>query len=175
MAKTKNKINEEVEKYMQLPYTIKLIKEDDGTYYVSVDELPGCASMGDTVNEAMEMIKDAMRGWLESNLERGLEIPLPEVMREYSGRFIVRVPASLHKKLVLEAKKEGVSLNQYVVSILSEGASVKDIESLIKKIMLESSSKNLIEKSLKKESITTEWRGEEWKKTPTFTTTSLKD
>lgn len=123
MAKTSRNIKEEVEKYMQLPYTIKLIKEDDGTYYVAVDELPGCASMGDTVEEAMEMIKDAMRGWLESNLERGLEIPLPEVMREYSGRFIVRVPASLHKKLVLEAKKEGVSLNQYVVYLLADRSS----------------------------------------------------
>lgn len=121
MAKMKNKIKKEVEKYMQLPYTIKLIKEDDGTYYVAVDELPGCASMGDTANEAMEMIQDAMRGWLESNLERGLEIPLPEVMREYSGRFIVKVPASLHKKLVFEAKKEGVSLNQYVVYLLTNG------------------------------------------------------
>jgi len=47
MAKTSRNIKEEVEKYMQLPYTIKLIKEDDGTYYVAVDELPGCASMGD--------------------------------------------------------------------------------------------------------------------------------
>ena len=78
MAKANNSINEEVEKYMQLPYTIKLIKEDDGTYYVAADEFPGCASMGDTANEAMEMIQDAMRGWLESNLERGLEIPLPK-------------------------------------------------------------------------------------------------
>ena len=174
MAKNKQ-LTKEIEKYLNLPYTFELIKEDSGIYFVKVKELPGCMSNGKTADEAMENIKDVMEIWLESSLRRGLEIPLPEVMREYSGRFIVRVPASLHKKLALEAKKEGVSLNQYVVSILSEGASVKDIESLIKKIMLESSSKNLIEKSLKKESITTEWRGEEWKKTPTFTTTSLKD
>jgi predicted RNase H-like HicB family nuclease len=38
--------------------------------------------MGDTVEEALEMIKDAMEGWLESNIERGLEIPLPNVMRK---------------------------------------------------------------------------------------------
>ncbi len=126
MAKTSRNIKEEVEKYMQLPYTIKLIKEDDGTYYVAVDELPGCASMGDTADEAMKNIKDAMEMWLESSLRRGLEIPLPEVMREYSGRFIVRVPASLHKKLVIEAKKEGVSLNQYVVYLLAERASKKE-------------------------------------------------
>ena len=77
MAKINKGIKKEVEKYMKLPYTRKLIKEDDGTYYIAIEELPGCASMGDTIEEAMEMIKDAMRGWLESNIVRGLGIPLP--------------------------------------------------------------------------------------------------
>jgi len=84
---SKRDLKKEVQKYMKLPYTIKLIPEEDGTYYVAVDELPGCASMGDTVEEALEMIKDAMEGWLESNIDRGLEIPLPNVMREYRGRI----------------------------------------------------------------------------------------
>lgn len=125
MAKNKQ-LTKETEKYLNLPYTFELIKEDDGTYFVKVKELPGCMSNGKTADEAMKNIKDAMEIWLESSLRRGLEIPLPEVMREYSGRFIVRVPASLHKKLVIEAKKEGVSLNQYVVYLLTEKASKKE-------------------------------------------------
>jgi predicted RNase H-like HicB family nuclease len=129
---SKRDLKKEVQKYMKLPYTIKLIPEEDGTYYVAVDELPGCASMGDTVEEALEMIKDAMEGWLESNIERGLEIPLPNVMREYSGRFLVRVPVSLHRRLAEIAKKEGVSLNHYIVSSLSEKLSIKDIENELK-------------------------------------------
>jgi predicted RNase H-like HicB family nuclease len=128
----KQDLEKEVQRYMKLPYTIKLITEEDGTYYAAVDELPGCASMGDTVEEALEMIKDAMRGWLESNIERGLEIPLPNVMREYSGRFLVRVPVSLHRRLAEIAKKEGVSLNHYIVSSLSEKLSIKDIENELK-------------------------------------------
>lgn len=67
-----------VKEYLNLPYTIKLIPEDDGTYYVYVEELPGCASMGDTPEEAMEKIREAMEGWIESNLKRGLKIPLPQ-------------------------------------------------------------------------------------------------
>jgi len=59
MAKWKIKLRKKSRSICNLPYTIKLIKEDDGTYYVAVDELPGCASMGDTANEAMEMIQDA--------------------------------------------------------------------------------------------------------------------
>ena len=128
----KQDLKKEVQKYMKLPYTIKLIPEEDGTYYVAVDELPGCASMGDTVEEALKMIKDAMEGWLESSIDRGLEIPLPDVMREYSGRFLVRVPVSLHRRLAEIAKKEGVSLNHYIVSSLSEKLSTKDIENELK-------------------------------------------
>ena len=69
---------ENIKEYLNLPYTIKLIPEADGTYYVYVAELPGCASIGDTPEEAMARIKEAMEGWIESNLERGLEIPLPK-------------------------------------------------------------------------------------------------
>lgn len=132
MAKNKQDLKKEVQKYMKLPYTIKLIPEEDGTYFVEVEELPGCMSQGDTPEEALEMIKDAMEGWLESSIDRGLEIPLPDVMREYSGRFLVRVPVSLHRRLAEIAKKEGVSLNHYIVSSLSEKLSTKDIENELK-------------------------------------------
>lgn len=144
MEKNKMKIKERVEEYLKLPYTIKLIKEEDGTYYVSVEELPGCATMGDTLEEAIAMIKEAMEGWIESNLERGLEIPLPESMKEYSGKFLVRVPASLHRRLVEQAKKEGVSLNQLVVSLLSEKITLKEIkEELIRDIDILEKSPNV--------------------------------
>lgn len=131
MAKNKKNILKGVEKYMKLPYTIELIPEEDGTYFVKVKELPGCMSAGDTVEEAIEMIHDAMRGWLEVAIEDGLEVPLPDVVKKYSGRFVVRVPKYLHRNLAEQAKKEGVSLNQFVVSLLSEKNA---LEKLLKKI-----------------------------------------
>jgi len=56
-------------------YTIQYIKEEDGSYFVYVEELPGCASMGDTIEEASEKIQEAIEGCIESNLARGLKIP----------------------------------------------------------------------------------------------------
>jgi hypothetical protein len=44
----------------------------------------------------------------------------PRDNREYSGKFIVRVPKSLHRQLDRLADREGVSLNQYLVSELSK-------------------------------------------------------
>jgi len=48
---------------------------DEGGYVVSVPDLPGCISEGDTFEEALEMIKDAMSGWLMVAQERGDPIP----------------------------------------------------------------------------------------------------
>ncbi len=130
MEKNKKKI----EKYMKLPYTIELIPEEDGTYFVKVKELPGCISYGDTAEEAIKMIREAMRGWLESAIERVLEIPLPDTTKEFSGKFIVRVPKHLHKKLVEQAKSEGVSLNQFIVSLLSERLATRILKNRIDKL-----------------------------------------
>lgn len=99
--------------YLALPYTIELVPEEDGTWFVRVLELPGCVSVGDTPDEAVAMIRDAMSGWLELAIEDGDEIPEPRRLEGYSGKFGVRVPALLHKELVEQAEREGVSLNQY--------------------------------------------------------------
>ena len=50
-------------------------KEPEGGYTVTVPSLPGCVSYGWTVEEAIEMIKDAMQGYLKVAKEEGLLIP----------------------------------------------------------------------------------------------------
>jgi antitoxin HicB len=109
-----SKMNKTVEHYLSLPYTIELIPEPQGGWFVSVRELPGCMSQGDTPEEAIEMIQDAMRGWIEVSLEDGDTIPEPRPLEDYSGKFVVRVPRSLHQDLVETADREGISLNQYI-------------------------------------------------------------
>ena len=101
------------EYYLSLPYTIELKREAEGGWFVSVRELPGCMSAGDTPEDAAAMIRDAMAGWIEVALEDGQAIPEPRPLEEYSGKFVVRVPSSLHQDLVEMAEREGVSLNQY--------------------------------------------------------------
>lgn len=108
-----------LEYYLGLPYTIELIRQPGGGWFVQVKELPGCMSVGDTPDEAVEMIQDAMRLWIETALEDGEPIPEPRPLEDYSGRFVVRVPRSLHRDLVVQAEREGVSLNQYINTILA--------------------------------------------------------
>lgn len=134
MEKNKKNIEKEVEKYMKLPYAIELIPEEDGTYFVEVKELPGCMSAGDTPQEAIKMIHEAMEAWIESNIERGLKIPPPNITKEYSGKFLVRVPTYLHRRLAEQTKEEGISLNQFVVSLLSEKITVTKILARVDKL-----------------------------------------
>ena len=111
----KSKMN--VEDYLKLPYTIEVIRDESDGYtgwFAKVEELPGCMTQADTFDELGEMIEDAKRAWIESALEDGVEIPLPRKVEDFSGKFVVRLPKSLHKQLVDTANQEGVSLNTYV-------------------------------------------------------------
>ena len=105
--------------YLGLPYTIRLVPEMGGGWFVEVAELPGCMSEGDDPDDAIAMIRDAMRCWLEVALEDGLPIPEPREMEEYSGKFVVRVPRWLHRELVRTTDQEGVSLNHFVSTALA--------------------------------------------------------
>ena len=103
-----------IEYYMSLPYTFEMIYDSEHAWFIRVKELPGCMSQGDNPNDAIEMIKDAMAGWLEISLDEGIPIPEPAPDEDYSGKFVVRLPRSLHRQLVETAEREGVSLNQFV-------------------------------------------------------------
>jgi antitoxin HicB len=109
--------------YMSLPYGIILNPSPEGGYAIAISDLPGCISQGETVEEALVMIEDAKRGWIEIALEDGIEIPEPakSSLDDFSGRFNVRVPKSLHKALSEQAKKENISLNQLIIYHLSRG------------------------------------------------------
>lgn len=120
-------VTKTLEDYLQLAYKIEVFKDsnaDNPGWVASVPDLPGCITQADTFDELGSMIEDAKRAWLEAALERGIPIPEPHLQEEYSGKFVVRVPRSLHRKLVEQAEAEGVSLNQYInVALASEVSS----------------------------------------------------
>ena len=113
-------MNRTVEDYMGMPYTFEMWRAPEGGWVVRVKELTGCVSQGETAEEALAMIQEAMEGWLEAALRRGFDIPEPRPEEDYSGKFVVRVPRSLHRELVATADREGVSLNQYINVALAE-------------------------------------------------------
>lgn len=125
-------MNRTVDEYMALPYTIEIVPDENG-FFVRVRELEGCMSVGTTKTEALEMIEDAMREWLHVAIEDGLDIPLPESLRKenYSGKFPLRMPKSLHEKLAKAASLDGISLNQHIVNLLSERHALDEVKRML--------------------------------------------
>ncbi|WP_097461478.1 type II toxin-antitoxin system HicB family antitoxin [Mangrovitalea sediminis] len=109
----------EYPKFDDYPFEIRRLSADEGGgYLISWPDLPGCMSDGETPAEAIENGRDAFDAWMGVYIEEGREIPVPG--GGASGKFIARLPKSLHARLVSRAKQEGVSMNALVASILAE-------------------------------------------------------
>lgn len=116
----------DVSEYMNLPYTILVRKDDEGDYVARVEELDGCTAHGATKQEAIENLEEVERAWIAECIESNLVIPEPRAVEGLpSGRWVQRVPKSLHRKLVRLAKTESSSLNQLVTGILAEAVGVR--------------------------------------------------
>ena len=100
--------------YMAMNYRMEIVEDREEGGYV-----PGCLTCGETIESAIANAVDAKKAWLESALEEGIEIHEPDSLDEYSGQFKLRIPRSLHRSLVEHSKKEGISMNQYCVYLLS--------------------------------------------------------
>lgn len=64
-------------------YPIVLEREEDGRYSVYAPDLPGCTSWGNTREEAIAHIKEAVELWIESAKADGEPVPPPGTSLEY--------------------------------------------------------------------------------------------
>jgi len=111
--------------YEGLPYTIIVRKDDEGDFVARIPELPGCLAHGESESVAIENLRTAQRFWIEEALAAGSAIPEPEDDSCLpSGKWVQRVPRRLHRDLVNAARRDNVSLNQLVTSMLSEALAV---------------------------------------------------
>ena len=112
--------------YMAMSYRMEIVEDkDEGGFVVSYPDLPGCITCGETVESAVANALDAKKAWLEAALEDGVEIHEPDSLEDYSGQFKLRIPRSLHRSLAEHSQREGISMNQYCVYLLSKNDAVK--------------------------------------------------
>ena len=117
-----------IDYYMGLPYRLEIIPDpDEGGYVARYPELPGCITVGETLESAAENAEDAKKTWIEAALEGGTEIAEPISLDDYSGQFKLRIPKSLHRSLAEHSRREGVSMNQYCVYLLSNNDALKKV------------------------------------------------
>ncbi|HEY9073481.1 MAG TPA: type II toxin-antitoxin system HicB family antitoxin, partial [Desulfobaccales bacterium] len=86
----------------QYPFEIRaLTAEEGGGYLITFPDLPGCTSDGETIEEAIANGADAEAAWLQAARKWGDPIPKPG--EGPSGKFVQRLPKSLHARLVARA------------------------------------------------------------------------
>jgi len=114
-------MNKNLTYYLNLnyPITIETSTEDKELHYsLEIPDLPGCGAEAKTLDEALEKLQDAKELWISASLKRKLPIPEPVTEDDFSGKFLLRIPTKLHMALAKQAKREELSLNQYIKSIL---------------------------------------------------------
>lgn len=106
----------DIQYYLSLPYTKTLKRDDEGDIVAMIAELDGCVAHGKDEAEALHNLREAQAAWVEAAQMAHQDIPPPEIVENLpSGKFVVRIPRSLHRKLNKLAKKDDVSLNQLMV------------------------------------------------------------
>lgn len=107
------------------PFDMRPLSEDEGGgWLITYPDLPGCMSDGETPEEALVNGRDAVAGWIEAMHASGRDIPAPG--QRPSGKFITRVPRSMHARLTARARQEGVSMNALVSAFLAESLGRRD-------------------------------------------------
>jgi antitoxin HicB len=118
-----------LEEYLALPYTM-MVKwsADDQLYVARVKEIERCTGHGDNEAEALAMLRDNLRDWVAFCLEAGDQVPVPSELEHLpSGKWLQRVPKSLHKRVIECAEADGVSLNAFVTVCLSRVVGMAEI------------------------------------------------
>lgn len=92
---------------------------DDEEFVATVLEFPSLSWLAESRTQAEEGLREVVADVLKDMAASGEPIPVPFGERSFSGRFNVRIPSSLHRRLAMEAEREGVSLNALVAHKLS--------------------------------------------------------
>lgn len=102
-------------------YTYRVTwSEEDREYVGLCAELPSLSWLAPTHEAAFRGIRRLVGEVVADLKVTGESVPEPLASRRYSGKFMIRVPPEIHRRLVLEAAEAGVSLNRIASSKLSK-------------------------------------------------------
>ena len=117
-------------KLTDYPFEVRpLSVGEGGGYLVSFPDFAECISDGETVVEAIENGKDALKATIAALKANKLPVPAPNSGGIASGKFVARVPKTVHAQLATRAKAEGVSLNALVLTFIAQGLGAAPVRS----------------------------------------------
>lgn len=118
-----------LDEYLSRPYPFRVAIDGDGIYLVEFPDLPGCYAQAERVEDVPRLAKKARVAWIKTAWEAEDTIPPPSEAVTHSGRILLRIPPSLHRSLAESAEQEGISLNQYLLTLLAQRDAQTRVES----------------------------------------------
>jgi predicted HicB family RNase H-like nuclease len=101
-------------------YTYRVTwSEEDNEYVGLCVEFPSLSWLASIPEEALKGIRQVVADVVADLEANGEAVPEPIAVKRYSGKFMVRIPPELHRRLALEAAEAGISLNRYTSDKLS--------------------------------------------------------
>ncbi len=102
-------------------YTYRITwSEEDEEYIGLCVEFPSLSWLSPTPEDALQGIRHVVKTVIEDMHNNNEKIPIPISIKNYSGKFMVRIPPDIHRRLALLAAESGVSLNRLASSKLSQ-------------------------------------------------------
>ena len=103
-------------------YRVEIRQEEDGSWTLLVPSLPGLVVVGESIGEAWGELPEVIDLWIEAAQGQGLTVPLPDADSDvsHSGKFMVRMPKTLHSAIARRADAEGISINLFCVTALTD-------------------------------------------------------
>ncbi len=109
------------------PFEIRPLSQDEGGgFLISYPDFAECISDGETVEEALANGRDALKATITALKAKKLAVPAPNSGGIASGKFVARVPKTVHAQLATRARAEGVSLNALVLAFIAQGLGRKE-------------------------------------------------
>lgn len=94
-------------------YTYRVTwSEEDEEYVGLCSEFPSLSWLDESPEAALQGIRLVVADVVADLVANGEDVPPPIATKQYSGKFLVRIPPDLHRRLAMEAAEAGVSLNR---------------------------------------------------------------
>ena len=107
--------------YLNLPYTYVIEwSEIDGCFLGSIVELERNMTCGQTREEVLSNLKEALISYVATSLENNMEIPEPLKIKDFKGNITYRTSRERHYRLAKQAKLYGKSINAFIDETIGE-------------------------------------------------------
>jgi len=100
--------------------------EDEG-YVATVPEFKNLSAFGETQDEALKEARIVLEGYIEAYKTDNIPLPEPHQAADYSGQTRLRMPRDLHRALAIASQRQGVSLNTYMIMLLSTNYALNSV------------------------------------------------